>query len=78
MKNSGRSPSRDTESLSARSFRENGQDQDLLDDAAGRPDGEYVVILYDTSFENKKSAVETVTQMIDKDGNWHVAGYYIK
>lgn len=44
----------------------------------GAPDGEYVVILYDTSFENKKSAVETVTQMIDKDGNWHVAGYYIK
>ncbi|MFC1890281.1 DUF4019 domain-containing protein [Thermodesulfobacteriota bacterium] len=44
----------------------------------GAPDGEYVVILYDTSFENKASAIETVTPMLDKDGKWRVAGYYIK
>jgi hypothetical protein len=44
----------------------------------GAPDGEYVVIQYQTSFQNKKSAVETVTPMKDKDGRWHVAGYYIK
>jgi hypothetical protein len=44
----------------------------------GAPDGEYVVIRFDTSFENKKSAVETVTPMMDKDGKWRVAGYYIK
>jgi hypothetical protein len=43
----------------------------------GAPDGEYVVIMYDTQFENKKSAVETVTPMLDKDGKWRVAGYYI-
>ena len=42
------------------------------------PDGEYVVIQYDTSFENKESAVETITPMLDKDGKWHVSGYYIK
>jgi ribosomal protein S17E len=42
------------------------------------PDGKYVVIKYDTSFENKKSAVETVTPMLDKDGKWRVAGYFIK
>jgi len=44
----------------------------------GAPDGQYVVIHFQTSFENKKSAIETVTPMLDKDGNWRVSGYYIK
>jgi len=44
----------------------------------GMPDGEYVVIEYETSFENKKSAIETITPMLDKDGTWRVSGYYIR
>jgi len=44
----------------------------------GAPDGQYVVIQFNTSFENKKSGMETVTPMIDKDGIWRVSGYYIK
>jgi hypothetical protein len=44
----------------------------------GAPDGEYVVIQYDTSFENKKSSVETVTPMREHDGRWRVSGYYIR
>ena len=44
----------------------------------GAPDGQYVVIQFQASFENKKSAIETVTPMLDKDGNWRVSGYYIK
>ena len=44
----------------------------------GAPDGEYVVIQFETSFENKKSAIETVTPMMDKAGTWRVSGYYIK
>ena len=44
----------------------------------GVPDGQYVVIQYDSSFEHKQSAVETVTPMLDKDGKWKVSGYYIK
>jgi hypothetical protein len=44
----------------------------------GAPDGEYVVIQFEASFENKKSAVETVTPMLEKDGSWRVSGYYIK
>jgi hypothetical protein len=44
----------------------------------GAPDGQYVVIQFNTSFENKKSGIETVTPMIDKDGMWRVSGYYIK
>jgi len=43
----------------------------------GVPDGKYVVIMYNTDFENKKSAIETVTPMLDKDGKWRVAGYQI-
>ena len=43
----------------------------------GAPDGEYVVIQFESSFEKKKSAVETVTPMMDKDGKWRVSGYYI-
>ncbi|HNQ84930.1 MAG TPA: DUF4019 domain-containing protein [Deltaproteobacteria bacterium] len=43
----------------------------------GAPDGDYVVIQFETSFENKGSAVETVTSMLEKDGTWRVAGYYI-
>jgi hypothetical protein len=44
----------------------------------GAPDGQYVVMQYDTSFANKKSATETVTPMLDKDGQWRISGYYIK
>ncbi len=44
----------------------------------GAPDGEYVVIQFETSFENKKAAVETITPMMGKDGVWRVSGYYIK
>ncbi len=44
----------------------------------GAPDGEYVVIQFNTSFDNKKSAIETVTPMKDEDGKWRVSGYYIK
>ena len=44
----------------------------------GAPDGEYVVIQFNTSFEHKSSAVETVTPMKDQDGKWRVSGYYIR
>jgi hypothetical protein len=44
----------------------------------GAPDGEYVVIQFSSSFKNKRTAIETVTPMLDKDGHWRVSGYYIK
>jgi hypothetical protein len=44
----------------------------------GAPDGEYIVMQFEASFKNKKSALETVTCMKEKDGKWRVAGYYIK
>jgi hypothetical protein len=42
------------------------------------PEGEYVVIQYDTSFENRANAIETVTPMQEQDGKWRVAGYSIR
>jgi opacity protein-like surface antigen len=44
----------------------------------GAPDGEYVVILFDTQFAGKAAAVETVTPMREADGSWKVAGYYVR
>lgn len=44
----------------------------------GAPDGQYVLLQFKTSFEKKKSAIETVTPMLDEDGVWRVSGYYIK
>lgn len=44
----------------------------------GAPDGHYVVIQFQSSFENKKKAVETVTPMMQENGEWKVSGYYIK
>ena len=42
------------------------------------PKGDYVVIEYDTDFDNRPGAVETVTPMLEKDGSWKVSGYFIK
>jgi len=44
----------------------------------GAPDGNYVVMQFDTSFSNKKGAIETVTFVQEKDSKWKAAGYYIK
>jgi hypothetical protein len=42
------------------------------------PDGDYVVMQFDTRFEHKQAAVETVTFLQEKKGEWKAAGYYIK
>ena len=44
----------------------------------GAPDGEYLVIQFEASFQNKKTAIETITPMKEKDGKWRISGYYIK
>ena len=44
----------------------------------GAPDGEYVVLTFDTAFQNKKKAVETVTMQLEKDGTWKSSGYFIR
>ena len=52
--------------------------RDYMEKVPGGPDGKYVVIQYDTVFEKKASAVETVTPMVDPDGAWRVSGYFIR
>ena len=44
----------------------------------GAPDGEYVVIEYESSFEHKSSAIETVIPTMDKDGQYRVSAFFIK
>jgi hypothetical protein len=44
----------------------------------GAPDGQYVVMEFRASFVKKKSAIETVTFALEKDGLWKAAGYFIK
>ena len=51
---------------------------DAMKSVPGAPDGSYVVMQFDTSFEKKASAVETVTFVEEKDGAWKAAGYFIK
>lgn len=40
--------------------------------------GEYLIFQYETSFENKKSVVEAVSVIEDKDGKWRTLGYGIQ
>ena len=42
------------------------------------PVGQYVIIQYQTRFQNRTAAVETITPTLEKDGKWRVSGYYIK
>lgn len=39
--------------------------------------GKYLIIDYKSSFANRKAVVESVTQMMEKDGSWRVAGYHL-
>jgi hypothetical protein len=44
----------------------------------GAPAGQYVVLQYESSFQNKSSVVETATPVLDRDGRWRVSVYYIR
>ena len=44
----------------------------------GAPDGNYYILTYNSSFENKASAIETVTLTKSPDGKWKAVGYFIK
>ena len=44
----------------------------------GAPEGEYVVLQFDSAFERKKPATEKVTMLLGKDLLWRAAGYSVK
>jgi Protein of unknown function (DUF4019) len=43
--------------------------------AKGRPQGQYIFVKYQSSFEKKKNLVETITTVLEPDGVWRVSGY---
>ena len=44
----------------------------------GAPAGDYVVFQYDSSFERREAATETVSTVVDTDGTWRVVGYFVR
>jgi hypothetical protein len=51
---------------------------ELRHNLPGAPDGQYVVLKYESKFEHKMRGLEVVTPMKDADGKWRVAGYIIR
>jgi len=60
-----------------RAVSRNLKSKQYAEELPDEPEGEYVVLKYDTSFERKKNGVETVILMKDKDGAWRVSGYRV-
>ncbi len=44
----------------------------------GVPDGEHRVMTFETEFDNKKHAMETVTFTKEKDQQWRASGYFVR
>ncbi|WP_291980391.1 DUF4019 domain-containing protein [Luteitalea sp.] len=44
----------------------------------GAPAGEYVIIQYSATFEQRATATETVTAVRDADGTWRIVGYFVQ
>jgi hypothetical protein len=42
---------------------------------AGRPDGDYVSVMFVSKFDKKPNILETVTTVREPDGRWRVTGY---
>ena len=44
----------------------------------GAPEGEYVVLQYESAFERRPAAVEKVTLILGQDLTWRVSSYAVK
>jgi serine/threonine-protein kinase len=44
----------------------------------GASPGRYVILEYDTTFEHRTGAVETVVPMVDPDGAWRVFAFFVR
>jgi len=51
---------------------------DYTKELPGAPEGEYVVAKFETNFEKKTAAVETVTLGLGRDLIWRVSSYSVK
>ena len=50
----------------------------FLKNPPGAPDGDYVMVTYDSVYANQPAVTETVTQVRGKDGSWKMSGYFIR
>ncbi len=50
----------------------------LMTELPNAPEGHYVVLQFETDFADAAGKIETVTPMLDPDGQWRVSGYYIQ
>ncbi len=48
------------------------------DSLPGLPDGDYVIVVFDSVFERKRAAVETLIMVLDAEGGWKSVGYSLK
>ena len=46
--------------------------------AKDSPEGEYIQIFYDSQFGAKPKVEEILTVMLEPDGQWRVAGYFVQ
>jgi len=44
----------------------------------GAPEGHYVVMQWQAIYEHRPAAIEIVTALREQDGEWQVAGYFIR
>lgn len=55
------------------------QDSSSISDwATDAPDGQYLTIIYASSFEKKATVIETINLVLEEDNRWRVGGYFIK
>ena len=54
------------------------QSRAAVEGPAGEWRGPYVVIRFESAFERQTRVVETITPMLDPDGRWRVAAYFIR
>ena len=47
------------------------------DSLPGVPDGQYMILLFDSQFEHLDPAIETLT-LVNEEREWRVVGYYIR
>jgi uncharacterized protein DUF4019 len=49
--------------------------REIKTDIPGAPAGQYALVGFNTNFEHKPDIVETVTMILEQDGQWKVVGY---
>jgi hypothetical protein len=47
-------------------------------EAKDSPAGEYITLTFASNFKQHQGAIESVIVMLDGDGSWKVAGYFVK